>query len=384
MPFRSRHLQARDAEAVRRPHGEDESLARGDVPIQARRRYEAGRRDGAQQSRRRVRGERRLRERLEGVSRGAASRSHQSVHSEKLQPPGRVHDAREERSARAGNARGHDDRRAAAEPQSAARRSADAAGRHAHAGAADPVRSDRHRRYRTSTTGRLAMKRFATILALLAIAVSAFAGVMEVKLKLPVKPKLKITGDERIAIAPFIIASKGEKKSDRAAKVDVQSEFNRYLRKQLNKSTKLKIVDVPQTRLPGTDMKSLEGARDYWKDLGARTGADFIVTGIVDFDINDKSGYRTEEYTSPADGRTFYRQVLVESTGFVFDIDLAVFNADTGEMVLEENFRDFKEFDQRNYDEILGLFENLRALETQLVGIFVSQETSAARYMFTE
>ncbi|PYQ29233.1 MAG: hypothetical protein DMF56_13255 [Acidobacteria bacterium] len=228
------------------------------------------------------------------------------------------------------------------------------------------------------------MKRFATILALLAIAVSAFAGVMEVKLKLPVKPKLKITGDERIAIAPFIIASKGEKKSDRAAKVDVQSEFNRYLRKQLNKSTKLKIVDVPQTRLPGTDMKSLEGARDYWKDLGARTGADFIVTGIVDFDINDKSGYRTEEYTSPADGRTFYRQVLVESTGFVFDIDLAVFNADTGEMVLEENFRDFKEFDQRNYDEILGLFENLRALETQLVGIFVSQETSAARYMFTE
>jgi hypothetical protein len=228
------------------------------------------------------------------------------------------------------------------------------------------------------------MKRFATILALFAIAVSAFAGVMEVKLKLPVKPKLKITGDERIAIAPFIIASKGEKKSDRAAKVDVQSEFNRYLRKQLNKSTKLKIVDVPQTRLPGTDMKSLEGARDYWKDLGARTGADFIVTGIVDFDINDKSGYRTEEYTSPADGRTFYRQVLVESTGFVFDIDLAVFNADTGEMVLEENFRDFKEFDQRNYDEILGLFENLRALETQLVGIFVSQETSAARYMFTE
>jgi hypothetical protein len=228
------------------------------------------------------------------------------------------------------------------------------------------------------------MKRFATFLALIAITVSAFAGVMEVKLKLPVKPKLQITGDERIAIAPFIIASKGEKKSDRAAKVDVQSEFNRYLRKQLNKSTKLKIVDVPQTRLPGTDMKTLEAARDYWKDLGARTGADFIVSGIVDFDINDKSGYRTEEYTSPADGRTFYRQVLVESTGFVFDIDLAVFNADTGEMVLEENFRDFKEFDQRNYDEILGLFENLRALEAQLVGIFVSQETSAARYVFTE
>ncbi len=218
----------------------------------------------------------------------------------------------------------------------------------------------------------------------LAFTLPLHAGIMEVKLKLPVKPKLQITGDEKIAVAPFVIATKGERRNDRAAKVDVQTEFNRYLKKQLAKSTKLRLVDVGQTRLPGTDIRSLEAARDYWKEIGARTGADYIVSGIVDFDINDKSGYKTEEYTSPADGRTFYRQVLVESTGFVFDIDLAVFNADTGEMVLEENFRDFKEFDQRNYDEILGLFENLRALESQLVGIFVAQEQSATRYVFTE
>ena len=44
----------------------------------------------------------------------------------------------------------------------------------------------------------------------------------------------------------------------------------------------------------------------------------------------------------------------------------------------------FGSFDQRNYDELLGLFENLRSLETQLVGIFVPQETSASRYIFTE
>jgi len=228
------------------------------------------------------------------------------------------------------------------------------------------------------------MKRVAIMLAAALVPLAAFAGVLEVKLKLPVKPKLQITGDEKIAIAPFVIANNGERKADRASKVDVQSEFQRYLRKQLTKSTKLRIVDVPGTKLPGTDMKALEANRDYWREIGSRTGADYIVSGIVDFDINDKSGYRTEEYTSPADGRTYYRQVLVETSGFVFDIDIAVFNADTGEKVLEENFRDFKEFDQRNYDEILGLFENLRSMEAQLVGIFVSQETSASRYVFTE
>ena len=228
------------------------------------------------------------------------------------------------------------------------------------------------------------MKRIALAAAIVLAPLVASAGVVEVKMKLPVKPKLQILGDEKVAIAPFVIAANGENKNDRASKIDVQAEFQRYLRKQLTKSTKLRIVDTPQTRLPGTDMKSLEANRDYWKELGTKTGADYIVSGIVDFDVNDKSGYRTEEYTSPADGRTFYRQVLIETTGFVFDIDIAVFNADTGEKVLEDNFRDFKEFDQRNYDELLGLFENLRSLETQLVGIFVPQETSASRYVFTE
>jgi hypothetical protein len=228
------------------------------------------------------------------------------------------------------------------------------------------------------------MKRFALFAVAALVPLSSFAGVLEVKLKLPLKPKLQIAGDEKVAIAPFIIANNGEKKSDRASKVDVQSEFQRYLRKQLTKSTKLKLVEVPSTRLPASTLKALEENRDYWKDLAAKTGADYVVSGVVDFNINDKSGYRTEEYVSPADGRTYYRQVLVETTGFVFDIDIAVFNGDTGEKVLEDNFRDFKEFDQRNYDEILGLFENLRSLETQLVGIFVPQETSATRYVFTE
>jgi hypothetical protein len=228
------------------------------------------------------------------------------------------------------------------------------------------------------------MRRAATALAISLLPLAAAAGVTEVKLKLPLKPKLQIAGDEKIAIAPFVIANNGERKNDRASKVDIQSEFQRYLRKQLTKSTKLKLVDVPATRLPGGDIKALEANRDYWRELGAKTGADYIVSGVVDFDINDKSGYRTEEFVNPADGRTYYRQVLVETTGFVFDIDIAVFNADSGEKVLEDNFRDFKEFDQRNYDEILGLFENLRSLETQLVGIFVPQETSATRYVFTE
>lgn len=228
------------------------------------------------------------------------------------------------------------------------------------------------------------MKKAIILAAMLVLPVSLIAGVDEVALKLPVKAKLPMSPDQKLGIAPFlVVATDVDAKRDRAGKVDVQTEFQRYLKKEIRKETKVKLVDVPQTRLPGTTMKDLEANRDYWKGLAAASGADFILSGVIDFDVQDKSGYRTEEYVSPVDGRTYYRQVLVESTGFVFDIVVAVFNGDTGEKVLEENFRDFKEFDQRNYDEILGLFENLRSMETQLVGIFASQERKATRFLFT-
>jgi len=228
------------------------------------------------------------------------------------------------------------------------------------------------------------MKRFRVILLPLVFAFPLLGGVEEVTLKLPVRPRLAITGDQKLAVAPFVLVTTDQDaRKDRGAKVDVQSEFSRYLRKQIAKSTDVKVVAVGPTRLPGTSMKELEANRDYWRELAAANGADYVLSGIIDFDVEDKAGYRTEEYISPLDGRTYYRQVMVESTGFVFDIVVAIFDGDTGEKLIEENFRDFKQFDQRNYDEILGLFENLRSLETQLLGIFASQETTATRFLFT-
>jgi hypothetical protein len=223
----------------------------------------------------------------------------------------------------------------------------------------------------------------AVFLALALAAAAASAGVIEVPLKLPLKPRLAIAEGETVALAPFIIAADDQDARSRSGRVDVQSEFSRYLSKQLGKSTKLEVVDATGRRAPTADWDELQANRDFWRDVAEETGAAFVLSGVIDFDIEDKSGYKTEEYVSPMDGRTYYRQVLIETTGFVFDIVVAIFDGETGEKVIEENFRDFKEFDQRNYDEILGLFENLRALEAQLVGIFVSQETSATRYLFT-
>jgi hypothetical protein len=222
-----------------------------------------------------------------------------------------------------------------------------------------------------------------------ALAATALAGACsssnEVKLKLPLRPKLAVTGRERISLAPFVVASRLSDRKDapKYKDLDLDAEFRRYLAKQLTKRTKLTVVAMPaDVRLPTQQLKELGEAGDFWRGVGARTGADILLTGIVDFRVENRSGYRAEEYISPIDGRKYYRQVLIESTGFTFDVTVLAMDGRTGARLFQENFRDTKEKNRRSADELAGLFENLFSLENQLLGLFVVREREANRYVF--
>ena len=117
--------------------------------------------------------------------------------------------------------------------------------------------------------------------------------------------------------------------------------------------------------------------------MGTTTGAEVIVTGSLEFRIEDRSGYKTEEYVSPINGQTYYRQVYVEQTGFLFDIVFLVMDGRSGEKILQDEFKDFRQAGGRKADELQGLFENLFSLENQILNLFVSREREADRYIFT-
>jgi len=215
------------------------------------------------------------------------------------------------------------------------------------------------------------------------VAAVASAGIREVELALPVRPKLALTGHEKIYVGPFVRESRGDEVSNRL-NFDVAAEFDRYLRRLLRKESKLVVVEpLDNLRPPTLDPLQLARATDFWREIGNRTGADYIVAGSIDFLVEDRTGYKTEEYTSPLDGRTYYRQVLVEQTGFSYDILLTVYDGRTGELVLEEPLKDFQERAERNFDEFVGMFSNLYALENHLVGIFVPRTIKSKRLLFT-
>ena len=226
----------------------------------------------------------------------------------------------------------------------------------------------------------------AAAVALLLAASPALAGVDSVKLRLPLRPKLPLRGNERIALAPFILVTDAEKAKDkRLANVDVQAEFHRFLKKQLEKKTKFDVIETPpDVKLPTQNLADLARAQEFWAAVGTQTSAELIVSGSLEFRVEDRSGYKTEEYQSPIDGRTYYRQVYVEQTGFVFDIVFLVVDGHTGEKLLQDEFKDFRQTGSKQRDELQGLFENLFSLENQILNTFVPREREAERYVFTD
>ena len=230
--------------------------------------------------------------------------------------------------------------------------------------------------------------RFRAALAAVALATLALpaAADVEVRLTLPVRAKVDLAGKRTVALAPFLVVGREGSGGERArgSALDVQKEFERYLTKLIRRETSLKVVAAGAVDYPTFDLELLARDADFWRAAGERAPADLLLAGSLDFDVQDKSGYRTEEYVSPFDGRTYYRQVLVEQTGFDFDIVLMVFDGRTGERLYFDNFKDFKEFEGEKTDPLKGMFENLASLEDRILNVFTQKTVETSRILLTD
>src|SRR4029450_672742 len=219
----------------------------------------------------------------------------------------------------------------------------------------------------------------------LAAAAPLLAGTMEVSLKLPVRARIDLEHRKTVGIAPFKVVSKEGEGRLAGHDVDIQKEFARYIDKLLKRESDLKHVDLGPIDFPTFDLALLSKNQDFWRAVGERSQADLLVAGSLDFGVQDRSGYRTEEYVSPFDGRTYYRQVLVEQTGYEYDIVLQVYDGKTGDQLYNDNFKDFKQSEEgQAADPLAGMFENLHSLEDRIVGVFAQRDVEATRVLFTD
>ncbi len=218
---------------------------------------------------------------------------------------------------------------------------------------------------------------------LLTMSALAMAGTKELRINLFIEPELDLDGSEKIYIGPVLIEPR---QNEEASSMDLEAsrEFDDFLRKILRRRTRLDVIPTVDVAVPTQNPQELAENIDFWVELGKTTDADYIVAAAIDVKVLDRAGYNTEEYVSPTDGKTYFRQVLVEETGYNFDILMMIFDGDTGEQVLSEQITDFKERSERKLEQHEDMFSDLYNLENRLLGVFVPRGVVTKRILFTD
>jgi hypothetical protein len=221
------------------------------------------------------------------------------------------------------------------------------------------------------------------VVLLLAVSALASAGAREVRVELHLKPELALNGAESVFVGPVMIEPR-EGESVQSVDLTAAREFEIYLRKILRREAQLHLLpQVDDLRPPSTNLAKLAEDPVFWKKINDETGADLIVAAAIDVKVLDRSGYTTEEYVSPQDGQTYFRQVLVEETGFSYDILLVVIEGATGNVIHKEQITDFKPEDERKLEEYTDMFSDLYTLQNRLIGIFVPRVVQVKRALYT-
>ena len=221
------------------------------------------------------------------------------------------------------------------------------------------------------------------LLLIVAVASLCHGGTRELRMQLQLTPELDLEGTESVFVGPILIEPR-EGEDVQSIDLTASREFEMYLRKILRREAELKLLPRSDDLRPETrHLAALLADPGFWQAINEETGADLIVAASIDVKILDRAGYTTEEYVSPQDGKTYFRQVLVEETGFSYDILLVVVNGANGTVVHEEQITDFKPQNERKLEEYTDMFTDLYTLQNRLVGIFVPRVVQVKRTLFT-
>lgn len=216
----------------------------------------------------------------------------------------------------------------------------------------------------------------------MAVAGICYAGAREVRIELHLQPELNIDGTETVFVGPVVIEPR-EGEDVQSVDLTAAREFEIFLRKLLRREAELRLLDMDDDLQPPTDsLATLAQQQEFWTAINEETNADLIVAASIDVKVLDRAGYTTEEYVSPQDGKTYFRQVLVEETGFSYDILLIVVDGKTGAILHQEQITDFMPKDERKLKEQTDMFTDLYTLQNRLVGIFVPRVVQVKRALY--
>jgi hypothetical protein len=231
------------------------------------------------------------------------------------------------------------------------------------------------------------------------------ASFVEVPVETPLQSKLDVSGFRRVLIAGFVTDVGGE-----ASDVDVGQETARLLQNQLRSNTRLQVLEPDRPPLQDALEKATatlgEGGRlnrqerdqykveadrvlqdgDFWRKIGEEYQNPLIVTGKLGFEVQNRSGFQSEERVlrDPATNRP--RLVrgnrYLERKGFNLNADFYFIDGRTGAVLHKEKFTEEVLYgEDQKVSPLSSYFELMDRLLPNFLGVISPQKIRGTRVL---
>jgi len=238
----------------------------------------------------------------------------------------------------------------------------------------------------------------------LALAVSGCATYVEVPVETPLQSKIDVAAFRRVLIAGFVVDPSAE------TEVELQSETVRLLQNQLRAHTKLQVLEpdrpplldaldkAMEGRAPGGQYTSsereqyrLEGDRvlqdtEYWRKIGEEYQNPLVVSGRMGFDVQNRSGFESEERVERVPGTNRSRLVrgnrYLERKAYGLTAEFVFLDGKTGQVLHREKFTEEVLYgEEQKVSPLSAYFELMDRLLPNFLGIVSPQRIRGQRIL---
>jgi hypothetical protein len=200
----------------------------------------------------------------------------------------------------------------------------------------------------------------------------------EILISSPLEPKYVAKGYTRIYIADFFVT--GVNDVDKNVNINVNKEIKETLKSEFKDRSGYEVedlkIEINASQSPDAILKDPA----FWTSLDIKDKQkSMILTGAAEFSNHEKSGLVTERIRNPQTG--YERNVTQnrERLQLVLAINLYLLDAQSGEKLFSENFKEEEVYDDVSNVSLPLFYDVFERIAPKIVGILVPYRVAGSR-----
>jgi len=252
---------------------------------------------------------------------------------------------------------------------------------------------------KSATASRRSVRQVALLLATLGA--GGCSSVTEIQVETPLQSKLDVSAFRRVIVAGFVTEPWS------GTDIDVSSETARLLQNQLRAQSKMQVLEPDRPPINAALSALRESAErggrserekfrleadrilqdgEFWRKIGEEFQSPLIVTGLLSFEAQDRSGFESEDRVVNQPGTNYPGRVrgsrFTERKGFALSADFYFVDGRSGQLLHKERFTEEVLYrEDQKISALSSYFELMDRLLPNFLGVIAPQKIKGTRVL---